>query len=323
MRNSLVLAASVLAASTLVAAAQDYPMRPITVVGPFPVGGPGDTVVRAVSERMRLSLGQPVVIQNVTGASGSIGTRRVARAVGDGYTLGIGGFPAHVINPAIMTLDYDVVKDFEPIALLAMSPLLIVAKNATPANNLKDLIAWLRANPDKAWAGTAGLGSPQHLAGLRFQKETATRFGLVPYQGGVLALQDLLAGQIDLMIDVASTSLPHVRAGSIKAYAVTAKGRVAAASDVPTVDEVGLAGFHISNWLALFAPKGTPKTVIDKLNSAVVEALADADIRSRLAPLGIEIFPREQQTPEALAAFHRGEIDKWWPIIKAAGIKVE
>ena len=323
MRTSLLLAACALAVSTIAAAAQNYPSRPITVVGPFPAGGPGDTVMRALSERMRQSLGQPLVIENVTGASGRIGTGRVARAAGDGYTIGIGGFPAHVINPAIMKLEYDVVKDFEPIALLATSPLLIVAKKRMPAGDLKELIAWLRANPDKASAGTGGPGSPLHLAAVRFQKDTETRFGLVPYRGGVLAVQDLLSGQIDLMIDVASTSLPHVRAGSIRAYAVTAKDRLAAAPDVPTVDEAGLPGFYISNWLALFAPKGTPKTVIDKLNAAVVEALADPTVRSRLAPLGIEFFPREQQTPEALAAFHKGEIKKWWPIIKAAGIKVE
>jgi tripartite-type tricarboxylate transporter receptor subunit TctC len=323
MKLSLLATACALAISTLAANADSYPSRPITIVGPFPAGGPGDTFMRAISERMRASLGQPLVIENVTGASGSIGTGRVARAAGDGYTIGIGGFPAHVINPAIMALQYDVIKDFEPIALLATSPLLIVAKKSVPANDLKELVAWLKATPDKASAGTGGVGSPQHLASIYFQKETATRFGLVPYRGGISALPDLLSGQLDLMIDVPSSSLPHVRAGTLKAFGVTAKSRLKVAADIPTVDEAGLPGFYIGNWIALFAPKSTPRPIIEKLNAAVVHALADPGVRSRLAELAFEIPSRELQTPEALSAFHKAEIDKWWPIIKTAGIKAE
>jgi tripartite-type tricarboxylate transporter receptor subunit TctC len=214
-----------------------------------------------------------------------------------------------------------VVKDFEPVALLSSNPFLILAKKAMPADDLKGLIAWLKANPDKASQAIPIAGS--HIAGILFQKETGTRFAFVPYRGGGPAMQDLVAGQIDLMIIQAAVALPQVRAGAIKAYAVTASSRFAAAPDIPTVDEAGLPGIHISGWFALFAPKGTPKPVIGTLNAAVVEALADADVRARLATLGQEIFPREQQTPEALAAYHKAEIEKWWPIIKAANIKGE
>jgi tripartite-type tricarboxylate transporter receptor subunit TctC len=259
----------------------------------------------------------------VTGAGGSIAVGRVARAAPDGYTLGIGQWTTHVVNGAIYALAYDLLNDFEPISLIARFPQLIVAKNATPANDLKGLIAWLRANPDKVSAGTAGAGSPQHVGGVLFQNMTATRFHFVPYRGGAPAMQDLVAGQIDMMIDTPTNSLPHVRAGKIKAYAVTAKTRSEAAPDIPTVDEAGLPEFYLSIWSALWAPKGTPKDVIGTLNAAVVTALADPAVRQRFADLGQEIFPREQQTPGALYAHHKAEIEKWWPIIKAAGIKAE
>jgi tripartite-type tricarboxylate transporter receptor subunit TctC len=222
-----------------------------------------------------------------------------------------------------MALQYDVVKDFEPIVLLATSPLLIVAKKTVPATNLKDLIAWLKTAPDKASAGTGGVGSPQHIASLHFQKLTDTRFGLVAYRGGILALPDLLSGQLDLMIDVPSSSLPQVRAGSLKAFAVTAKNRLTVAADIPTVDEAGLPQFYISNWIALFAPKNTPRAAVEKLNGAVIHGLGDQGVRSKLAELGFEIPPRELQSPEALAAFHKAEIERWWPIIRTAGIKTE
>ena len=321
-----VAGAAVLAATlggTGRAAAQVYPSRPITMVVPFPAGGAADTLARTMAERMRISLGQSVIIENVTGASGSIGAGRVARAAPDGYTLGLGNTPTHVINGAVLALPYDVVKDFQPISLMSNAPLLIIAKKAMPANDLKELVAWLKANPDKALQGTSGMAAPSHLAGVLFQKETGTRFGFVPYRGGTAAMPDLIAGQIDMMIDPVANSLPVVRAGSIKAYAVTAKNRSAAAPDIPTVDEAGAPGVHVSNWTALFAPKATPNAVIAKLNAAVVEASADPAVRARLADFGYEIFPREQQTPEALAAFHKAEIEKWWPIIKAAGIKAE
>ena len=319
----MLLAALGLACASMDAGAQVYPSRPITMIAPFPAGGPLDTLARILAERMRVSLGQPVIVENVTGASGSIGTGRVARAAGDGYTLGLGNWPTHVINGAVFKLQYDVRNDFEPVSLLATNPLLIVAKKAMPANDLKELIAWLKANPDKAAQGTSGAGGATHIAGVFFEKETGTRIQFVPYRGAGPAMQDLMAGQIDLMIDPAANSLPQVRAGTIKAYAVTAKSRLAAAPEIPTVDEAGLPGFYVSTWLAFFVPKGTPKNIIAKLNAAVVEALADPAIRQRLAGLGHEIPQREQQTPEALGAFHKAEIEKWWPIIKAAGIKAE
>ena len=322
-RRFLHLAAGGAALSALspVARAQTYPSRPITVVVPFPAGGLTDAVGRIVAERMRVSLGQPVVIENVGGAGGSIGVGRVARATPDGYTLDIGQWDTHVANGATFALSYDVVKDFEPIALLSSNPFLILAKKAVPADDLKGLVAWLKANPDKASQAIPTAGS--QVAGLLFQKETGTRFAFVPYRGGGPAMQDLVAGQIDLMIIQAAVALPQVRAGAIKAYAVTASSRFPAAPEIPSVDELGLPGIHISGWFALFAPKGTPAAIVSKLNAAVVEALADPNVRARLENLGQEIFPREQQTPAALAAYHQAEIERWWPIIKAANIKPE
>jgi tripartite-type tricarboxylate transporter receptor subunit TctC len=305
------------------AMAQAYPSRSITMVVPFAAGGPVDTLARILAERMRASLGQTVVIENVTGAGGSIGTGRVARAAPDGYTLVIGIWTTHVVNGAIYALQYDVLNDFEPVALLANNPQVIVAKKSMPANDLKGLIAWLKLNPDKASAGTAGVASPQHVLGVFFQSATGTRFQFVHYRGGGPATQDLVAGQIDLIIGDQVTSLPQIRSGNIKAYAVTNKNRLTAAPDIPTVDEAGLPGFYTTVWNAIWAPKGTPKNVIMKLNAAVVGELADSAIRRRLADLGQQIVPRDQQTPEALAAFHRAEIEKWWPIIKGANIKGE
>jgi tripartite-type tricarboxylate transporter receptor subunit TctC len=288
---------------------------------PFPAGGAIDALGRILAERMRSSLGQTVIVENVTGGSGSIGTGRVARAAGDGYILGLGALATHVVNGAVLKLDYDVRNDFEPISLLAMQPLLIVGKNQIPAKDLRELIAWLKAHPTQAAFGTAGLGSVTHLAGVLMEMESGTRFGFVPYRGAVQAMHDLVAGHIDTMIDQASNALPQVRAGAIKAYAVTSASRLIAAPDIPTVDEAGLAGVHVSIWQALFAPKGTPKTITAKLNTTVVEALADPAIRGRLAGLGQHVFPRDQQTTEALAAFHKAEIERWWPIIRTAGIQ--
>jgi tripartite-type tricarboxylate transporter receptor subunit TctC len=305
------------------AAAQVYPIRPITIVVPFPPGGPADVVGRIIAEHMRETLARPVIIDNVSGASGNIGVGRVARATGDGYTLVIGLWNTHVANAALYALQYDVVKDFEPVALLSSNPNLLVARKNMPADNLKGLIAWLKANPDKASLGTSGAGSPGHVGALLFQSITGTRVQIVPYRGSAPAMQDLVAGQIDMMFDNPVTSLPQVRYATIKVYAVTSKSRLASAPDIPTVDEAGLPGFHISAWNALFAPKGTPKDIIAKLNAAVVDALADPTARSRLAELGLEIFPPEQQTPEALGARLKADIEKWWPIIKAAGIKPE
>ncbi len=305
------------------ASAQPYPSRPITIVVGYAAGGPTDTIARIVAERMKGPLGQSIIIENVTGASGSIGTGRVAQAAPDGYTLSIGDVSTHVFNGAIYSLQYDVLKDFEPVALLPSNPSIILAKNTLPAKNLQELIAWIKANPDKATAATAGHGSPSHVSLVRFQSATGTRFQLVPYRGAAPAMQDVIAGQVDMTFNQMANALPQVREGKLKALAVTSKTRVAAAPEIPTVDEVGLPGFYVSIWRGLWAPKGTPKDVIAKLNAAVIEALADPALRERLAAMGEEIPPRDQQTPEALAAFQKAEIDKWWPIIKAANIKAE
>ena len=291
------------------------------MIVPFAAGGPADTVGRILAERMRTSLGQTIVIENVPGAGGSIGVGRIARAAPDGYTFGMGISSTQVVNPVIYSLPYDVQTDFEPITLLASNPHFIVAKKANPANDLKEFIAWLKANPDKATAGTAGAGSPPHVGAVFFQNLTGTRFGYVPYRGGGPAMQDLVAGQIDMMVDAPATVVPQLRAGTIKAFALAAKSRLASAPNVPTTDEAGLPGFHFSAWFAFLAPKGMPKPMVDRLNAAAVEALADAGVRARLAEFGLDPFPREQQTPQAVTALHKAEIETWWPIIKAAKIK--
>jgi tripartite-type tricarboxylate transporter receptor subunit TctC len=260
-----------------------YPSRPITMIVPFPAGGPSDTIARIVSERMSTALTQPIVIENVTGAAGTIGAGRVARANPDGYTLCLGFLGTHVLNGAIYSLQYDVVKDFEPIALLASNPQLIVAKKTVPAKDLKELIAWLKENPGKATQGTAGVGSPSHVSGAYFQTATGTTFQFAQYRGAAPAMQDLIGGHVDLMFDQPPNSLPHVRDGNIKAYAVTGKVRLASAPDIPTVDEAGLPGFYITVWSGMWAPKGTPHEVISKLNAAVVDALANQSVQRRLA----------------------------------------
>jgi len=302
---------------------QGYPTRQVALVVPFPAGGPTDTIARLLAEQMTKTLGQPVVVENVPGANGNIGVGRVARAAPDGHTLIIGHWSTHVVNAAVYKLPYDVLTDFQPISLLTSNDYVIVARATAPATDLKSFIAWIKANPDKLSEGTAGPGSPQHVGGVFFQNATQTSFQFIQYRGAAPAMQDLLAGHIDLIIDDPTSSLPHVRAGKIKAFAVTAPKRMAAAPEIPTVDEAGLPGFYFSRWHALWAPKGTPPDVVARLDAAVVAALADPTVRARLADLGQEPFPREQQTPAALGAYHRAETEKWWPIIKKAGIKTE
>src|SRR3954468_14975093 len=302
--------------------AQPYPSRPITMVVPFAAGGPTDTLARIVAERMRQSLGQTVIVENTPGAAGSIAVGRVVRAAPDGYTLGIGHWSTHVVNGAIYPLNYDLLKDLDPVALLPSNPQLIVATNSVPAKDLNELVVWVKANQSKVSAGTAGAGSASHVGGIYFEKFTDTHLTFVPYRGTGPAMLDLMAGQINLMLDQSSNSLPQVREGKIRAFAVTANKRLASAPDIPTVDEAGLPGFYISVWHGLWVPRGTPKEAIEKLTAAVQEALADPAVQKRLAELGQDIPPKEAQTPEGLARHQKAEIDKWWPIIKAANIKV-
>ncbi|HXX83637.1 MAG TPA: tripartite tricarboxylate transporter substrate-binding protein [Casimicrobiaceae bacterium] len=305
------------------AAAEAYPSRSITMVVPFSAAGPTDTIARIMAERMGKALGQTVVIENVTGAAGSIGVGRVARAAPDGYTLSIGHWSTHVVNGAVYELSYDLLKDFEPVAMIATNPQLIVTNTSVPATNLSELIAWVRTNQEKVSVGTAGVGSASHVGGIYFQNIIGAKLLFVPYRGTAPAMQDLIAGRIDLMLDQAANSLPWIRSGRIRAYAVTAKTRVAIAPEIPTVDEAGLPGLYIAIWHAIWVPKGTPREIVAKLNAAVVEALTDPTVRQRLAELGQEIPSRDQQTPEALRAYHEAEVAKWWPLIKAAGIKAE
>jgi tripartite-type tricarboxylate transporter receptor subunit TctC len=310
--------------SVVGASAESYPTRPITMVVPFGAGGPTDAVGRIIGERMKLALGQAVLVENVTGAAGTIGVGRVARATPDGYTVLLGNWPTQVVNGAIYSLPYDLQKDFEPVALLPNNPYVVVGRNELPASNLKELIAWLKANADKATEGTAGPGSGQHVSGVYFQKVTHTRLQFVPYRAGSSdIMRDLVAGHIDLSFDQAISALPYVRNRQVKAVAVTSKSRLPAAPDIPSVDEAGAPGVYISTWFGLWVPKGTPAEAISKLNAAAMEALADPTVRQRLTDLGQEIPPPEQQTAAALAAHHKAEIDKWWPIIKAANIKLD
>jgi tripartite-type tricarboxylate transporter receptor subunit TctC len=315
--------AAALPAARRTAQAQAYPSHAITLVVPTAAGGAMDSVTRIIAERMRMPLGQAVVVENISGANGNIGVGRVARAAPDGYTLIVGNWNSQVANGALYTLQYDVLKDFEPISLIASFPQLIIARPSMPADDLAGLIAWLKTNPGKASLGIPGVGSIAHVSGVFFQNTTGVHFQFIPYRGTPPAMEDLVAGRIDMMFDAPAPSLPQVSAGRIKAYAVMAGTRLAAAPEIPTVDEAGLPGFYFSLWFGLWAPKGTPKDVIARLNEAVVSTMAEPSIRQKIAERSMEIPPRAQQTPEALGAFHRAEIEKWWPIIKAAGIKGE
>jgi tripartite-type tricarboxylate transporter receptor subunit TctC len=305
------------------ASAQAYPNKPITIVVPFAAGGPSDALARILGDRMKATLGQSFVIENVTGAGGSIGVGRAVRAAADGYTISFGHLGTHVANQAIYPLQYDMLTDLDPLVLLPSNPMVVVSRNSLPAKNLQELLAWLKAYPDKASAGTAGAGSGSHIAGVYMQNLTGLRLQFVPYRGTAPALTDLVAGQIDIIVDQASNSMQQIRFGSIRPYAITDRKRLSAAPDIPTVDEAGLPGFYMTLWNGLWVPKGTPKEAVNRLNAAVVEALADPAVKSRLVDLGLEIPERDQLTPEALAAWHKAEAAKWWPIIKAANIKPE
>jgi tripartite-type tricarboxylate transporter receptor subunit TctC len=309
--------------STGGAATDDYPSRPVTIVVPYAAGGLFDSIARALAESMRGALSQSVVIENIGGAGGSIALGRVARATPDGYTISVGSGDQFVVNAAIYPLQYDVVQDFEPVALLMNGPNLIISKNAVPATNLKELVAWLKANHATVSAGHNGAGGSLHLCGVELQRVTGATWPFVPYRGAAPALQDVIGGRLEVMCTSPASSLEMVHNGLVRGYAITGKTRLATAPDIPTTDEAGFPGFHISVWGGLFAPKGTPKNVIARLNAAAVEALADPTVRQRLVALGQEIFPRDRQTPEALGALQKAEIAKWWPIIKAANIKAD
>jgi tripartite-type tricarboxylate transporter receptor subunit TctC len=323
MWKAILTALIALASSGGYARAEIFPSHPITIVVPFSAGGPSDAMARILAERMKVKLGETILIENVTGAGGSIGVGRAVRSPPDGYTISFGHLGTHVANGAIYKLGYDLVTDLEPVALLPSNPMIIVSKNAVPAKNLQELLAWLRSRPTPPTAGTAGAGSGSHIAGLYFEKVTGIKLQYVPYRGTAPAMTDLVAGQIDVIVDQTSNSIAQVRAGTIRAYAVTDGKRVEQASDIPTTDEAGLPGFHMTLWSGLWVPKGTPKEVIAKLNAAAVDALNDPGVRKQLENLGLQLPPTSQLAPEALGAWQKAEIAKWWPMIKAANVKVE
>jgi len=317
------IAALATLAGVAAAAAQSYPARPVTAIVPASAGGPTDTIARIVMARAQQILGQTIIIENVGGASGTIGTGRVVRADPDGYTIGIGGPNHYVVNASVYPLNYDLLNDFAPISMLSNGPMLIMSRNSLPAKNLAELVTWLKANPDNVTFGTGGLASPPHVSGLSLQTVTGNKFQFVPFRGSAPALQQVLGGQLDIIIDQASAALSVAKSGSVRAYAVTAKQRLASAPDIPTVDEAGLPGFYVSIWQAVWAPKGTPKDAIAKLNAAIAGALADPTVQKRLVDIGQELPTPVQMTPEGFGAFHKAEMDKWTPIIKAANIKPE
>ena len=317
------LAVVLVAAPIRTTAAEDYPARPTTMIVPFPAGGATDTLARFLSENLRAALGQPVVVENVGGAAGSLGVGRAVRAAPDGYTLSIGTSTTHMLTGGLYALPFDLLRDLEPVILIGREPLLIVGRKDLPADDLKQLIAWLKANPDKASVGIAGVGATGHLAGIAFQKETATAFQFVPYRGNGPAMQDLIAGQIDLMIEPASNFRALVAAGSVKPFAVTSQAPVPSLPNVPTAGEAGMPGFAASLWYGLWVPKGTSKEIIAKLNASMVQILASPQVKQRFAELGIVTSAFAQQSPDALRAWQKEEAERWWPIIKASGIKVD
>jgi tripartite-type tricarboxylate transporter receptor subunit TctC len=305
------------------ARADNFPSRAITIVVPFSAGGPSDAMARILAERMKVTLGESVLVENVTGAGGSIGVGRAVRSAPDGYTISFGHLGTHVANGAIYKLGYDLVTDLEPVALLPSNPMIIVSKNAVPAKSLKELVEWLKAKPAPASTGTAGAGSGSHIAGLYLENISGAKLQYVPYRGTGPAMNDLVAGQIDLIVDQLSNSINQVRAGNIRGYAVTDTKRAGSASDIPTTDEAGLPGFHMTLWSGLWAPKGTPKDIVAKLNAAAVDALNDPAVRAQLEKLGLQMPPKDKLSPQALGDWQKAEIAKWWPMIKAANVKVD
>ncbi len=305
------------------ARAQSYPARPVTVIVPFAAGGATDTLTRFLAEQIRPILGQPIVIENVAGAAGTLGVGRAVRSPADGYTLSIGTSTTHMLTGGLYNLQFDLLRDIEPIILIGSEPLLIVGKKSLPADDLKGLIAWLKANPDKASVGIAGVGATGHLTGIALQRETGSTFAFVPYRGNGPAMQDLLAEQIDFMIEPASNFKSLLGAGSVKPFAITGKARLKAWPNIPTTDEAGLPGFVVTLWYGLWVPKETPKDIIAKLNATMVQVLASPAVKERFEELGIEISALDRQSPEALRAYQKQEAERWWPIIKASNIKVE
>jgi tripartite-type tricarboxylate transporter receptor subunit TctC len=305
------------------ALAQNFPSRPITIVVPFSAGGPSDAVARILAERMKVTLGETVLVENVTGAGGSIGVGRAAKSPADGYTISFGHLGTHVANGAIYKLGYDLVADLNPVVLLPSNPMIIVSKNAVPAKTLKEFLDWLKSRPQPAAAGTAGAGSGSHVAGLAFEAATGIKLQYVPYRGTGPAMNDLVAGQIDLIVDQTSNSIQQVRAGNIRAYAIVDSKRVESAPEIPTTDEAGLPGFHMTLWSGMWVPKGTSKDIIAKLNAAAVEAMNDPAVRKQFENLGLQMPPKDKLTPEALGEWQKAEIAKWWPIIKAANVRLD
>ncbi len=323
MRKAILAALIALISFGGKALADNFPSHPITIVVPFSAGGPSDAMTRILAERMKTTLGETLLVENVTGAGGSIGVGRAVRSPPDGYTISFGHLGTHVANGTIYKLGYDLVTDLEPVVLLPSNPMIIVSKNAVPAKSLQELLAWLKARPAPATAGTAGAGSGSHIAGLYFENVSGIKLQYVPYRGTGPAMNDLVAGQIDLIVDQISNSISQVRAGNIRAYAVTSDKRLESAPDVPTTDEAGLPGFHMTLWSGLWVPKGTPKEIVTKLNAAAVDALNDPAVRKQLENLGLQMPPKDQLAPEALGAWQKAEIEKWWPMLKAANVKVE
>lgn len=322
MRKAILAVLAVLGFGSA-ALAQNFPSRPITIIVPFSAGGPSDVMARILAERMKTTLGETLLVENVTGAGGSIGVGRALRSPADGYTISFGHLGTHVANGAIYKLGYDLVADLEPVVLLPSNPMVLVSKNAVPAKSLKELMEWLKTRPEPATAGTAGAGSGSHIAGLYLENITGIKLQYVPYRGTGPAMNDLVAGQIDIIVDQLSNSITQVRAGTIRGYAVTDTKRAESAPDIPTADEAGLPGFFMTLWSGMWVPRDTPKEIVARLNAAAIDALNDPAVRKQLENLGLQMPPKDKLAPQALGDWQKAEIAKWWPMIKSANVKVD